>query len=74
MWKFTNKYVSNNPHGEISKFSCNTTDGTSWTAYKEQNVEKEWNKQEGQFLVRCQFYLSGISEGVKWDLNTYLEN
>ena len=51
-----------------------STDGTSWTAYKEQNVEKVWNKQDSQFLVRCQFYLSDISEGVKWDLNTYLEN
>ena len=24
MWKFTNKYVSNNTHGKISKFSRNT--------------------------------------------------
>ena len=24
MWKFTNKYVPNNTHGKISKFSRNT--------------------------------------------------
>ena len=43
-----------------------STDGTSWTAYKEQNVEKVWNVTVRYFLCACagwgRIYRLGIAK------------
>ena len=41
MWKFTNKYVPNNTHGKISKFSRNMP-----FTLEEVNINKTWSSAE----------------------------